>query len=180
MDQQVSPCYHSFLTVTQSFHSKVTPIGVLYAEKIAEAVLLYVFRIAFPASQAYIHYWTQVFPSILLLLCLWRWVQTRSCLVSCSIGVVVIQSSPVSCSVGVVFIHSSPAHNVNKASPAVQCVWFGWHWGRWRFLMAQGIPPWVAKQGGLESSDWRLISQNSKTERLAFFLSFWKKKCLKF
>ena len=29
----------------------------------------------------------------------------------------------------------SPAHNVNKHSPDVQYVWFGWHWGRGRFLM---------------------------------------------
>ena len=50
MDQQVSPSYHTFLLVTPSYHSKVTPIGVLHAEKIAEAVLLYVFRLAFPAS----------------------------------------------------------------------------------------------------------------------------------
>ena len=44
------PTPSSFLTVTQSYYSKVTPIGALHAEKIAEAVLLYVFRIAFPAS----------------------------------------------------------------------------------------------------------------------------------
>ena len=40
----MSPCYQSFLTVTQSYHSKVTPIDALHA------VLLYVFRIAFPKS----------------------------------------------------------------------------------------------------------------------------------
>ena len=56
MGQQVSPCYHGFLTVTQSYHSKMTPIGALHAEKIAQVVLLYVLRIAFPAS----------------LICLWR------------------------------------------------------------------------------------------------------------
>ena len=39
----MSLCYHSFVTVTQSYHSKVTPISALHAEKIAEAVLLYVF-----------------------------------------------------------------------------------------------------------------------------------------
>ena len=44
MNQQVSPCYYSFLTVTQSYQSKVTPIGLLHAEKIPEAVFLYVFR----------------------------------------------------------------------------------------------------------------------------------------
>ena len=37
-------------TVTHKYHSKVTPIAALYAEKLAEAVLLYVFRIAFPPS----------------------------------------------------------------------------------------------------------------------------------
>ena len=36
--------------VTPSYHSKVTSIGALDAEKIVEAVLVYVFRIAFPAS----------------------------------------------------------------------------------------------------------------------------------
>ena len=40
-DQLVSPCYHIILTVAQTYHSKVTPIGSLTAEKIAEAVLLY-------------------------------------------------------------------------------------------------------------------------------------------
>ena len=51
MDQEVSPCYHSFLTITQSYHSKVTPMGALHTEKIAEeVVLLFVFRIRFPAS----------------------------------------------------------------------------------------------------------------------------------
>ena len=46
----VSPCYHTSLTVTQSYNSKVTLIGALHAEKIAEAVLLNVFRISLPAS----------------------------------------------------------------------------------------------------------------------------------
>ena len=32
----------SYFKITQSYHSKVTPIGTLYAEKIAAAVLLYV------------------------------------------------------------------------------------------------------------------------------------------
>ena len=50
MNQQESTCCHNFLTVTLSYHSKVTPIGELHVVKIAEAVLLYVFRIAFPAS----------------------------------------------------------------------------------------------------------------------------------
>ena len=50
MDQQVSPCYYSCLTVSRSYHSKMTPISALHAEKIDDAVLLYVFRIAFPAS----------------------------------------------------------------------------------------------------------------------------------
>ena len=47
MDQQLSPCYYSILTVTPY---EVTPIGALHAEKIPEAILLYVFRITFPAS----------------------------------------------------------------------------------------------------------------------------------
>ena len=45
IDQEVSPCYQSFLTVTQNYHSKDTPIGALHAEQIAETVLLYVFII---------------------------------------------------------------------------------------------------------------------------------------
>ena len=49
--QQVSACYHSFLAVTQSLHSKVTPIiNELHAEKLDEAFFLLVFRISFPAS----------------------------------------------------------------------------------------------------------------------------------
>ena len=39
----------------------------------------------------------------------------------------------VSCSVSVVVIQSSPAHHVNKPSPAVQHVWFGWYCGLGRF-----------------------------------------------
>ena len=38
--QQWSPFCHKFLTVTPSYHSKVTPIGALHAKKIAEPVLL--------------------------------------------------------------------------------------------------------------------------------------------
>ena len=38
------------MTVTQTYHSKVIPIGELHAEKIAEAVLLIVSTTAFPAS----------------------------------------------------------------------------------------------------------------------------------
>ena len=49
MDKQGSACCHNFLTVTPSYHSKVNPVGPLDAEKLAEAVLLYVFNIAFPA-----------------------------------------------------------------------------------------------------------------------------------
>ena len=50
MDQQVSPSYHVFLMVTPSYHRNVSPIGALNAKKIAEAFLMHVFRIAFPAS----------------------------------------------------------------------------------------------------------------------------------
>ena len=38
------------MTVTQRYHIKVTPFGELHAENKAEAVLLYVSTIAFPAS----------------------------------------------------------------------------------------------------------------------------------
>ena len=38
------------MTVTKKFDSKVTPIGALHAEKLAEEVLLYAFRITFPVS----------------------------------------------------------------------------------------------------------------------------------
>ena len=41
------------MTVTQSYHSQVTQIGALHAEQIAEAALLYVFDIKFPASLLY-------------------------------------------------------------------------------------------------------------------------------
>ena len=30
-------------------------------------------------------------------------------------------------------------NNVNKHSPDVQYVWFGWHWGRGRFLIGTGV-----------------------------------------
>ena len=46
----MSPCYQCFLTVTQNYHSKVTPIDALHAKKIAKEVLLCVFKIAFPKS----------------------------------------------------------------------------------------------------------------------------------
>ena len=48
MTEQGSPWYHKVLTIIPSYFSKVTPIGALHAEKIAEIILLYVFRIAFP------------------------------------------------------------------------------------------------------------------------------------
>ena len=41
--------------VTPSYHSKVTPTGDLHAQNIAEAVLLHLFRIAFPASLLWKH-----------------------------------------------------------------------------------------------------------------------------
>ena len=34
----------------------------------------------------------------------------------------------------------SPAHHVNKFSPAIQYVWFGWHWGLEKSLMARKAP----------------------------------------
>ena len=42
MDQQVYSCCCSFLTITQSYHSKNTHVGTLHVEEIAEPVLLYV------------------------------------------------------------------------------------------------------------------------------------------
>ena len=50
MDQQVYSCCHNFLTVTQSYNSKNTPIGKFHAVKIAKSVFLYVFTMAFPTS----------------------------------------------------------------------------------------------------------------------------------
>ena len=42
MTEQGSPWYHKVLTIIPSYFSKVTPIGALHAEKIADAVLCYV------------------------------------------------------------------------------------------------------------------------------------------
>ena len=42
MDQQVYSYCCSFLTITQSYYSKNTPVGTLYGEEIAEAVWFYV------------------------------------------------------------------------------------------------------------------------------------------
>ena len=50
MDQSGSSCCHNFVTVVLRYHSKVNPIGALHAWEIYEAVLLCVFKIAFPAS----------------------------------------------------------------------------------------------------------------------------------
>ena len=50
MDQQESPCCHNFLTVTQSYHSSVTPVGTLHVEKISASFLLYIFGIKVTAS----------------------------------------------------------------------------------------------------------------------------------
>ena len=50
MDQQGSPCYHSFLLVTLSYHSKVNLVGALDAETLVAAVLLYELWIGFPTS----------------------------------------------------------------------------------------------------------------------------------
>ena len=46
----MSPCYHSFLQSTKSYHSKKTHIIILHAQKKAEAVLLSVQRIPFSVS----------------------------------------------------------------------------------------------------------------------------------
>ena len=56
----------------------------------------------------------------------------------------------------------SPAHIVNKASPAVQCVWFGWHWGRGRSLTiaapchSESLPGWA--NGAAQLHSWPDIS----------------------
>ena len=50
IDQQCSPCCHNYLTFTQSYQCKVNPIVALHAEKIADLVLLYGFKIAFEVS----------------------------------------------------------------------------------------------------------------------------------
>ena len=50
MNQYESPYNHSFLTAIPSQRCKETLIVLLNAEKIAEAVLLYVFNIVFLAS----------------------------------------------------------------------------------------------------------------------------------
>ena len=48
---------------------------------------------------------------------------------------------------------------------------FSCHKTSWKFNYVCGsmsfVPPWILKQGGLESSGWRLISFNSKTEIIA-------------
>ena len=81
MVQPIFHCCHNFLTVTDCYHNKVTPIieghppvawplaqglaqeygfrttpiGIFNAKKIAEVVLLYVFTIGLPASLSQIH-----------------------------------------------------------------------------------------------------------------------------
>ena len=49
MDQEGSPCSHTLLTATPSYHGKMNLGGPLDTEKFAEAVLLYVFNTGFPA-----------------------------------------------------------------------------------------------------------------------------------
>ena len=50
MNLQGSPCCGSLKWLSGSYGSKVNPVGPLDADKLAEAVLLYVFNIALPAS----------------------------------------------------------------------------------------------------------------------------------
>ena len=50
MDQQVNFCCHNFLTVTQSYNCRNTPIGKFHAVKIAKSVFFYVFTMVFPMS----------------------------------------------------------------------------------------------------------------------------------
>ena len=49
-DQQVSSYCHSFITIIWSYGSKETPVGLLYAEKMAVVVLLSVLWKGFSAS----------------------------------------------------------------------------------------------------------------------------------
>ena len=48
--QQSSPCYHNFLKLTLSYHSKVNLVGPLDAMKKEQAGFIYVFKIGFPTS----------------------------------------------------------------------------------------------------------------------------------
>ena len=50
MDQQVYSCCRNFLTVTQSYNSKITPIGKFDSVKMAKSVLLYIFTMTFTMS----------------------------------------------------------------------------------------------------------------------------------
>ena len=50
VDQQSSPCYHIFLTVTLSYNSKVNLVGPLDVDKKVDAGFLYAFNIGFPTS----------------------------------------------------------------------------------------------------------------------------------
>ena len=63
MDQQGSPCCHIFLTVTSSYHNKVTSISALQAEQIDEAVLIYVSMYQLPSFEPFIPH----SPNVLLL-----------------------------------------------------------------------------------------------------------------
>ena len=49
IDQQSSPCYHYFLTVTLSYQSKVKLAGSVEAENEAEAGFLFVYNKGFSA-----------------------------------------------------------------------------------------------------------------------------------
>ena len=49
MDQKGSSWCHNLLTFTPSSHSKVNPVGWLDAEKLADAVMLYIFDMEFLA-----------------------------------------------------------------------------------------------------------------------------------
>ena len=49
-DQHVFACNHSFLILIQNHGCKEILLSLYHAEKIADAVLLYVFNIGFPAS----------------------------------------------------------------------------------------------------------------------------------
>ena len=62
INQQSYPCYHNFLTVTLSYHSKVNFVGPTDGENYGEADFLYVFNVGFPASLLYakVHDWMTI------------------------------------------------------------------------------------------------------------------------
>ena len=58
----------------------------------------------------------------------------------------------------------SPVHHINKPSPALQYVWFGWHWGLGRF-------PYRRLQIMRHTIDTESIEWRGSKKKLNFF--FW-------